>query len=180
MTDSAGTAPSEVAATRDRTDSVMPIFQERLRVSWWAWPLPLLGAGLMAMQVHMGNPGLRAWLPYVVLMPLAVLGMVWLGRVRVRLSSDEIHVGKAHLPLRFVGEVEVVTSDQKRKALGPELDPAAFVVHRPWVGPMLWMELTDPDDPTPYWLFSVRDPERLKESILKAKAGELAAVAEGS
>ncbi|APU13758.1 DUF3093 domain-containing protein [Actinoalloteichus fjordicus] len=172
MTDSAGTALSEVAATRDPHDTVESLFRERLSVSWWGWPLPLLGASLLAMQVHMGHPGVRAWLPYAVLVPLAVVGMVWLGRVRVGLDKQVLRVGRAHLPLRFIGEVEIVTKDQKRKALGPELDPAAFVMHRGWVGPMLWVELTDPDDPTPYWLFSVRDPERLQALLVAAQQAQ--------
>ena len=41
------------------------------------------------------------------------------------------------------------------------MDPAAFVLHRTWVGPMVLVVLDDPDDPTPYWLISSRDPEKL-------------------
>jgi hypothetical protein len=37
----------------------------------------------------------------------------------------------------------------------------ACVTHRGWVGPMVRVELRDPADPTPYWLFSVRSAEEL-------------------
>ncbi|MBY8851332.1 DUF3093 domain-containing protein, partial [Saccharothrix sp. MB29] len=37
----------------------------------------------------------------------------------------------------------------------------AYVVHRGWVGPVVKVELRDPQDPTPYWLFSARSAERL-------------------
>lgn len=135
-------------------------------MSWWAWPLPLLGGALIAAEIHMGYPGLRAWLPYVVLLGLMVLALTALGRVRVRVTEDEhdgpqLWVGDAHLPLRFVGRVEVIGKADKRKALGPELDPAAFVVHRWWIGPVVRVHLTDPADPTPYWVLSTRQPERL-------------------
>nr|WP_165777462.1 DUF3093 domain-containing protein [Amycolatopsis antarctica] len=142
---------------------------ERLYVTWWAWPLPLLGAALLAAEIHMGYPGVRGWLPYVLLLGLTVLLLIALGRARVRVTGDgaeengggELWVGDAHLPLRYVGAVEIVPREQKRKALGPHLDPAAFVVHRGWVGPLVRVHLTDPADPTPYWLFSTRRPERL-------------------
>ncbi|WP_253862822.1 DUF3093 domain-containing protein [Prauserella halophila] len=139
-------------------------FSEWLYLAWWGWPLPLVGAALLAAEVHMGYPGVRAWLPYVILLPLAVLLLLGLGRLKVRVTGGdgpELWVGDAHLPLRHVGAVEVIGKDIRRKALGPELDPAAFVVNRSWIPTLVRVEVTDPDDPTPYWVFSTRHPERI-------------------
>ncbi|WP_084628723.1 DUF3093 domain-containing protein [Amycolatopsis nigrescens] len=154
---------------------------ERLYLSWWGWPGPLIAAGLLAAEIHMGYPGVRAWLPYVLLVPLTAALMVALGRIKVRVTGSgdtghdaeaaentedaELWVGDAHLPLRHIGAIEVIGAKQKRKALGPDLDPAAFVVHRGWVGPLLRVHLTDPEDPTPYWLFSTRKPEKVAELL---------------
>lgn len=143
-------------------------YAERLYVSWWNWPLPLVGAALMAATIHLGYPGLRAWLPYVVLVPLMAALLLQLGRAKVEVTGDELRVGKARLPLRFVGQVEVIPKEAKRKALGPEFDPAAFMLHRGWVGPAVRVHLTDPEDPTPYWVFSTRKPEKLAE-ILRSR-----------
>jgi hypothetical protein len=147
--------------TRDRVKH-----SERLYVPWWGWPLPILGGVLLAAEIHMGYPGVRAWLPYLIMIPLVAALLLSLGKSRVRVLEDddgerELEVGDARLPLRFAGEVEVIARKDKRKALGPELDPAAFVLHRGWVGPVVRMRLTDPDDPTPYWVFSTRRPEAL-------------------
>lgn len=109
----------------------------------------------------MGYPGVRAWLPYAVLVPLAVAVPLWLGRTRVEVIGDELWVGDAHLPLRFVEDAEVVEPAAKRAALGPNLDPAAFVLHRPWVRSSVRVWLQDEDDPTPYWIVSTRRPEEL-------------------
>jgi DUF3093 family protein len=138
---------------------------ERLYVAWWNWPLPLIGAALMAATIHLGYPGLRAWLPYVVLIPLMAAVLLQLSRTKVEVADGELRVGKAHLPVRFVGEVDVVWQEAKRKALGPELDPAAYLLHRGWIGPVLRVRLTDPEDPTPYWVFSTRRPEKLAEIL---------------
>jgi hypothetical protein len=138
-----------------------PAFDERLSVPWW-WYLPTVGLGvLLGAEVHMGYPGLRSWIGYAVFVPLLVGAMVWLGRARVQVDGGELRVGPAAVPLRYVGRVEVVDRRDKQAALGPELDPAAFVLHRGWVGPLVRLEITDPDDPTPYWIFSVRQPDRL-------------------
>ena len=141
------------------------MFRERLYASWWTWPLPLIGAVLMAAQVHMGYPGVRAWLPYVVLVPLAIAIPLWLGRTRVEVRDDELWVGDAHLPLRFVEDVEVVPAKDKQRTLGPDLDPAAFVVQRPWVSTSVRVWLDDEDDPTPYWIVSTRRPEELAAAL---------------
>ncbi|GHF64886.1 DUF3093 domain-containing protein [Amycolatopsis bartoniae] len=140
-------------------------YGERLYVPWWGWPLPLLAAVLLAAEIHMGHPGVLAWLPYLVLVPLMAAWLLTMGRAKVEIAGDELRVGKAHLPLRYVGEVDVIDREHKRKALGPELDPAAFVVHRGWVGPIVRVHLTDPDDPTPYWVFSTRKPEVVAELL---------------
>lgn len=137
---------------------------------WWWWPPALVVVVLMAAEVHMGHPGVRAWLPYVLLIPMAVAALVWLGRVRVGVApgddgGPEVRAGVAHLPVRLVGRVDVATGEAKRAALGPDLDPDAFVVHRPWVGPVVRLEVLDPDDPAPYWVVSTRHPERLLSAL---------------
>ena len=58
-----------------------------------------------------------------------------------------------------------VPRSAKSAALGRQLDPAAFVVHKAWVGPMVLVVLDDPDDPTPYWLVSCRHPERVLSAL---------------
>ncbi|PWV84715.1 Protein of unknown function [Prauserella marina] len=160
-------------STPERTKA-RPGFSERLYVTWWVWPLPLVGATLLAAEIHMGYPGLRGWLPYAVLLPLTAVLLVGMGRLSVRVTEGEepeLWVGDAHLPLRFAGDVEVIGKQDKRKALGPELDPAAFVAHRGWVPSLVRIRLTDPEDPTPYWLVSTRRPERLAALVRDAAPG---------
>lgn len=142
-------------------------FKERLYVPWWGWLLPVGAAVLLAAEIHMGFPGVRSWLPYVITVPLVVLLILRLGSLKVEVREGELHVGDAHVPLELLGSVEVFTAKTKRKAMGPHLDPAAFVAHRGWVGPMVKVALDDPADPTPYWLFSVRSADRLAALLKK-------------
>lgn len=113
----------------------------------------------------MGVRGLPDWLPYAVLGIVAVGALLWLSRVEIQVvgtdSDVEFLVGQAHLPASVVARTAAVPRSAKSAALGRQLDPAAFVLHRTWVGPMVLVVLDDPDDPTPYWLVSSRDPDKL-------------------
>ncbi|MGB3353864.1 MAG: DUF3093 domain-containing protein [Mycobacterium sp.] len=144
-------------------------YRERLWVPWWWW-LPGLGlASLIALQVNQGIRTLPNWLPFAVLLPVAVVVLLWLGRNELRVVSGngdtELWVGDAHLPVSVVSRSAQVPRSAKSAALGRQLDPAAFVVHRAWVGPMVLLVLDDPDDPTPYWLVSAKDPAKLLAAL---------------
>lgn len=140
-------------------------FRERLYVTWWIWPLPLLGAGLLAAEVHMGFPGVRSWLPYAILLPLTIMMLVRTGSTKVEVADGELRAGDAHIPLGLLGDVEIIAPEERRMAMGPYLDPAAFVVQRGWIKPLVRVRVTDPEDPTPYWVISTRHPEELVAAI---------------
>lgn len=144
-------------------------YAERLTVPWWLW-LPGLGvAALLAAEIWMGSGGVRAWLPFVVLVPLAAAGLWWLGRIRVRVVDGELRVDDAHLPVRFVADAVPLDTAGRREVLGVAADPLAFVVQRPWVGGAVQVVLDDPADPTPYWVISSRHPEALAAALLNAR-----------
>jgi len=144
-------------------------YRERLWVPWWWWPIGLGLAALLAAEVNMGVRALPDWLPYAVLAVVAVGVLLWLGRIELTVIGDgdevELWAGPAHLPTSVVSRSAVVPRSAKSSALGRQLDPAAFVLHRNWVGPMVLLVLDDPDDPTPYWLFSSRHPDRVLEAL---------------
>ncbi|MEJ3743560.1 DUF3093 domain-containing protein [Actinomycetes bacterium KLBMP 9797] len=142
---------------------------ERLTVPWWLW-LPGLGvAALLAAEIWMGSDGVRAWLPFVVLLPLAAAGLWWLGRIRVQVVGGELRVDDARLPVRFVADAIPLDAAGRREVLGVGADPLAFVVQRPWIGGAVQVVLDDPADPTPYWVVSSRRPDQLAATLLAAR-----------
>jgi hypothetical protein len=128
-------------------------------------------AVIVAYEVNLGIRSLPDWLPYALLLPVAVAVLFWLSRVDVRVVSTaggadtELWVGGAHLPVGVISRSAEVPPSAKSAALGRQLDPAAYVVHRAWVGPMILVVLDDPDDPTPYWLVSCRRPDRMLAAL---------------
>ena len=145
-------------------------FQERLTAPWWMWLAGLAGTALLAAELHLGAPGLRAWLPYAVLLPAAAAGLWWLGRIRVAVTPGELQVDDARLPVSVVADAIPLDATGRRELLGPLADPLAFVVQRPWVPGAVQVMLDDPDDPTPYWVVSTRQPARLAAALLAARA----------
>jgi hypothetical protein len=113
----------------------------------------------------MGYPGIRSWIGYALCVPVAVLALVLLGRTRVRVADGVLHVGDAAKELRHLGRAEVVPKADRQRALGPELDPTAYLMIRAWVRHVVRVEITDPDDSTPYWVFSVRDAPGLLAAL---------------
>lgn len=136
---------------------------------WWLW-LPALGlAGLLAAEIWMGAGGVRAWLPFAVVLPLTCVGLWWLGRIPVTVADGELRVDDARLPVHVVADAIALDAEGRREVLGVGADPLAFVVQRPWVGGAVQVVLDDPADPTPYWVVSSRHPVRLAEALLAAR-----------
>jgi hypothetical protein len=148
-----------VSDTRATSQSVR--YRERLRVPWWWWPPGLGLAGLIALEVNQGVPALPTWVAAVVLL--------WFGKTEVSVvggtGEAELWAGAAHLPVSVISRSAEVPKSAKSAALGRQLDPAAYVVHRAWIGPMVLLVLDDPDDPTPYWLVSCRHPDRVLSAL---------------
>lgn len=127
-------------------------------------------AALIALEVNQGVRSLPNWVPFAVLLTVAAVVLMWFGKTEVRVvgqspGDTELWVGDAHLPVSVVSRSAVVPQSAKSAALGRQLDPAAYVIHRAWVGPMVLLVLDDPDDPTPYWLVSTRHPDRVLAAL---------------
>jgi hypothetical protein len=157
-----------------RAASQIVRYRERLWVPWWWWPPALALGALIALEVNQGVKALPNWLPFVVLLPVAGAVLLWFSKIEVRVVSgepggstdeSELWVGAAHLPASVISRSAEVPRSAKSAALGRQLDPAAYVMHRAWVGPMLLLVLDDPDDPTPYWLVSSRHPDRILSAL---------------
>jgi Protein of unknown function (DUF3093) len=156
-----------VSDTRATSQTVR--YRERLWVPWWWWPPGLGLAALIALEVNQGVGALPNWLPFALLLPVAVTVLLWLGKTELRVQASpgetELWVGAAHLPVTVISRSAEVPRSAKSAALGRQLDPAAYVVHRAWIGRMVLLVLDDPDDPTPYWLVSCRHPDRVLDSL---------------
>ena len=170
----------------------MRVYHERLRVpiSWWLVGLATIL--LLATEVVAGYAWPIAAAIYVVLAG-AVAAMLWSwSRPTVLVSEGELRAGPARLPLAAVGEVSALDETQTRALRGPRVDPAAFLLLRPYLrqavyvevarpgaetrahrrlrGFRLRVEVTRPAVAAPYWLVCTRHPAELVAAINGARA----------
>ena len=104
-------------------------------------------------------------MPYALLVPAALLGLVWLSRERIAVDEGVLHVPGARAPLSAFGPPEVLDREALRRWLGPQGDPAAWVRVRPWHREAVRVPLVDPADGTPYWLVGTRRAEQLVAAV---------------
>jgi DUF3093 family protein len=151
-----------------------PLYRERLRVSWWAWPTCLVGAVFLGIEVTMGAPQLQLPEVYAGFVVVVALALFLVGRIRIRVQGRadgevELRVDDARLPVSAIAAVGVVTGEERRRLLGLDAEPLAFVIQRPWIASGVRIDLADPNDPTPYWYVSSRRPEQLATVLNEAR-----------
>lgn len=145
----------------------MTDFRERLLPppSWWA------GAAGFAL--------VWGWLVLVLAGPVPALltavgvaavvgGALWRygsGAV-LEVGDGVLRAGRARIPVDHLGEVEVLDRGAMRRWHGPDADARAWLVHRSYVAGGVRTTVSDPSDPTPYWLLSSRRPDDLARVLV--------------
>ena len=140
-------------------------YDEQLSAPLWVWAAVLSVAGVSAAALHGGAPGWRAVVPYALLLPLAVAGLLWASRGRVRIADGVLHVPGARIPLDHLGGVTPLTREGTRRVRGPLAEPRAFVATRGWLSESVRVQVEDPEDDTPYWLVGTRRPQELAAAL---------------
>ncbi|GAA3215509.1 DUF3093 domain-containing protein [Streptomyces sp. XM83C] len=91
------------------------------------------------------------------------------GSVRIRVVGDQLVAGDAKIPVAALGEAEVLDAEEARAWRTYKADTRAFLLLRAYIPTALRVEVTDPEDPTPYLYLSTREPERLAQALQAAK-----------
>jgi len=142
-----------------------PAYAERLAVPlrWWVQGVMLLATFWLAFVVAI--PGALPWVITIVLGVLLVLILGSYGSARLTVEGGEFRAARAHIPLEHLGAAEALDPGATRLAMGPGADARAFLVVRPYLKRSVRVPVTDPADPTPYWLVGSRHPEALAEAL---------------
>jgi hypothetical protein len=91
------------------------------------------------------------------------------GSVRIRVVGGSLIAGEAKIPVTALGATEILDPDQARAWRTYKADTRAFLLLRAYIPRALRVEVTDPQDPTPYLYLSTREPERLAAALEAAK-----------
>lgn len=153
-------APGE--APRNTPDQDV-LYEERLWPSPWIW---LIAAGFSSATIVMFAPiSMGVGYGAAAVTAVIVFTLLILSTPRITVTASTLTVGRASIEREYLGAVEWFTADDATYQRGPGLNGLAYLCIRGWISPVVRIEVTDPEDRTPYWLTSSRTPERLVAAL---------------
>lgn len=154
------TAPGE--APRNTPDQAV-LYEERLWPSPWIW---LIAAGFSSATIVMFAPiSMMVGYGAAVVVAVIVGTLLILSTPRITVTPTTLTIGRATIEREYLGAVDWFTGDDATHQRGPGLNGLAYLCIRGWISPVVRIEVTDPEDRTPYWLASSRNPERLVAAL---------------
>lgn len=163
--------PEPASPTTTRPDeSTAPIlfYSERLAVprAWWVIA-GLFGVAMALVFLPVGP--LAALLALVAGGVLACLWVSSQGSTRIRITGEILAVGPARIPLTALGRGQALVGDEARAWRTHKVDLRALTIERTFIATAVRIEITDPNDPTPYVYLSTRTPGLLLKALTTAR-----------
>ncbi|MEH0547449.1 DUF3093 domain-containing protein [Streptomyces sp. NPDC054884] len=143
-------------------------YEERLTAprSWWLVSF-LVGVSMALILLPFGTLPLLGGLVGGTAAAAVVASSY--GSPRIRVVGDSLIAGEAKIPVTALGDAEVLDAEEARAWRTHKADTRAFLLLRSYIPTALKVEVTDPQDPTPYLYLSTREPERLARAIESAR-----------
>ena len=83
----------------------------------------------------------------------------------IEIKDGELRIKRAHIPIEFLGDVEILSKKDFGVQRTRGADPAAYLATTFWISEGIKVRVNDSQDPTPYWLISTRRAAKLKEAL---------------
>jgi Protein of unknown function (DUF3093) len=141
------------------------VYAERLRIPVLWWLITAVGLFVLWLVVGAATGGIPALIFTAAVAAVVVTILVRYGAAPVVVDGEMFTAGRARIEREHLGPAEALTGEAARLARGRDCDPRAYLVLRPYLSGAVRVQLTDPADPTPYWLVATRRPEQLAEAL---------------
>ncbi|HEX6248055.1 MAG TPA: DUF3093 domain-containing protein [Nocardioidaceae bacterium] len=151
------------------------LHDERLHVPlrWWVQATMFLATLWLAFVVAL--PASVAWTATGVLVAAMALLFLGYGAARVRVEDGVLVAGQAQIPVSLLADPVALDQEATRLLAGRDADARAYLLIRPYLKRAVRVAVTDPADPTPYWLVSTRHPDALVDALTSARMGQASA-----
>mgnify|MGYP001576661998 CR=1 FL=1 len=83
----------------------------------------------------------------------------------IEIDSEELRVGKAHIPFEYLGSAVDLSSEEMRRLRTRDADPAAYLAIRFWTPAGVKILVNDSRDSTPYWVISSKNGDELSKVL---------------
>ena len=153
--------------TTEGLDGAIPIFRERLWPSLGQWVFVLVmtsSLGIAYGRAYGNDLGIMVGIATTILL---VIGLV-VNTPLIQIDEMNFRVGRARLPLQFVGKIQKLDEQQSRRARSTDANSNAHFQLRGGIKSTVIVEVTDPQDPHPYWQVSSRNPDELIAALKAA------------
>ncbi|MER5181997.1 DUF3093 domain-containing protein [Streptomyces sp. NPDC002896] len=144
-------------------------YEERLTAprSWWVVSV-LVGIAMALILLPFGTLPLLGGLVGGTAVAAVVVSSY--GSVRIRVVGGLLVAGDAKIPVSALGGTEILDESEARAWRTHKADVRAFMLLRSYIPTALRVEVTDPEDPTPYLYLSTRHPKRLASALAAVRA----------
>lgn len=143
-----------------RSESGALVFGEKMRwsLSLWLFLIFLLGSLDLALWAAFGNN----LMPLTISISILILILTWIGTsLEISVTQAEFTCGNFKISRNYIKQVTPLDKNEMRQIRGVSGDPAAHLELRFWVNTGIKIEISDPNDPTPYILISSKKYKKL-------------------
>ena len=92
---------------------------------------------------------------------IAIIYIAFAMRSTITFDGKELRIDRAHIEVDYLGKVTILDSPEMRLLRTRDADPAAYLAIKFWAPTGIKIEVTDPRDPTPYWLITSKRGEEI-------------------
>lgn len=159
MPESSAAVPAHHQPSQD--DAVL--FTEKLWPGAWIW---LVAAGLASAGILVFAPiSMTAGITAAVVLFAVQAALLVLSTPALTVTARTLQVGRASIERGLTGPAEAFRGKDATAERGTRLNGLAYLCIRGWIDPVVRIEISDPSDPTPYWLTSTRRPDELVAAL---------------
>ena len=99
---------------------------------------------------------------------IAIIYIAYAMRSTITFDGEELRIDRAHIESKYLGKVTILDSGAMRLLRTRDADPAAYLAIKFWAPTGIKIEVTDPRDPTPYWLITSKRGEEIAALLIKS------------
>jgi hypothetical protein len=154
--------------TTEGVDGKNPVFQERLWPSLGQWAFAFIMTSSLGIAYGRAF-GADLGIVVGIAATLVVAIGLFVNTPLIQIDELNFRVGRARLPLQYVGKIQKLDAEQSRRARSTDANSNAHFQLRGGIKNTLIVEVTDSQDPHPYWQVSTRNPDALIAALNTAK-----------
>lgn len=144
--------------------SPKPLFKEVIRPPFWLISFIFFMLFSLDIAIWAAFNNTIALNAFAISIALGIAA-IYLATSSIVVDEKELRIKKAHIPKEFLGEATIIETKEFGYLRTRGADPAAYLATTFWISKGLKIELSDPRDPTPYWLISTKRGAELKKAL---------------